>query len=154
MPLGVGSVCLVLKGSCFHPGPSNAASSAACGKRAGCGDLLPTCILHAPRASRPEEPQAQKPSVTRAPCPSVTPPPLPWPSPQPPGPWEDLLTPPLPHSTAAPTAAPTPAVEKPDTKVPEVCGEGPRATQSSGSLCTLSSTCGIFEHDLGHLSWG
>lgn len=46
------------------------------------------------------------------------------------------------------------AAEKPGTKVPGVWGRGsPHATQSSGSLCTLSSTCGIFENALGHLSW-
>ncbi|KAF6288411.1 hypothetical protein mRhiFer1_009144 [Rhinolophus ferrumequinum] len=47
------------------------------------------------------------------------------------------------------------AVKKPDTKVPRggVWGRGPYTPQPSGSLCTLrSSTCGMFEGALGHLS--
>lgn len=107
----------------------------------------------------------------RALCLPVTPPPPPCPMafPQLPGPWP--LGEPFSHPTSAPQhssparaaahmAASTPGgsamaltVEKPDTKVPGVGSRSPHATQPSGSLCTLSSTCGIFEDALGDLSW-
>lgn len=125
---------------------------AARGKRAEHGDLLPTGS-RAPGPSRPEAPQAQGLRVTRAWCRLSH---LPRPSPRLPGPWENepFSHPPLPHNTAVAKAAPTPLQWRSLTlRYPRCVERAPHATQSSRSLCTLSSTCGIFKDALGHLSW-